>query len=506
MSSKNNMFFTLQALHKEVTGSCMLLTIHFPNNTERKFLIDCGIYQEIEYEDLNRAFDFNINEIDAVFITHPHVDHIGRIPYLTKLGYNGPIYCNQLTKSISEILLENATKIFQSEYEKERKLSKNTDLPLYTMEDVEKAISLIKIKRLNEPFEIFEGVFVTFLDNGHLLSSSSIYIESQYKNRKPHGILFSGDFKKSNLFKETLEIPENIKNKKNINLVVESTLLENYSNPAQTFENDIIKELNKNQSIFILSLSQERLETILYSLKKIENMGYDMDIWVDSPLGISIMDIYQKYSCIDFCPKNLNLVSTPLEREILKAGSKKRVIISSSGMADAGNAPYYLESFLPRNDFSIFFTSYLSKNSLGRKVIETSKGGKIRIFPYNEPIKVLANIFQTREFSSHGGPAELLDFINMFSSISNVFINHGSLESQRLMKNLLSENEIRATILGTEEIHKITNLGDVFSISLNINKDNVKKDENRPSKYSHLENRTVPLNIRKSVINNGFNY
>lgn len=501
MSSKNNFYFTLRALHKEVTGSCILCTIHYPNNHERNILIDCGIYQEAEYEELNREFDFNINNIDAVLITHSHIDHMGRIPYLVKLGYNGPIYSNLITRNISEILLKDCAKKFQSDYAKEKRISKNPVLPLYNLDDVEKSISLIKIVKLNEEFELFEGLNVTFTDNGHILSASSIYIKANYKNRKPLDILFSGDYKKDNIFKELIQIPDFIKSKNYLNIVVESTLFENYREPQTTFEGDIISEIEKEKPILILSLAQERLETILYSLKNIENKGHDMEIWVDAPLGISILDIYKKHSSIKFLPKNVNFVTSKEEREILLRHPKNRIVITSSGMADAGNAPYYLEAFLPYNT-SIFFTSYLAANSLGRKVVETSRGGKIRIFPFNEPIKIHASIFQTREFSSHSGPDEILEFLSSFDSIANVFINHGSFESQKLLKNSLGQKEIKSTILGTEEIHKITNLGNVFSTLINSPKKEIKNGDNRPSKYSNLENRTIPPTLRrKSCIN-----
>lgn len=501
MSSKTNFYFTTRALHKEVTGSCILCTIHFPNNQERNILIDCGIYQEAEYEELNRQFDFNVNNIDAVLITHSHADHMGRLPYIIKLGYNGPIYSSLITRNISDILLRDSAKAFYSEYTKEKKLSKNPTPPLYDLEDVEKVISLTKVIKVNEEFEIFDGVKVTFLDNGHLLGACSINIEATYKNRKPQSIFFGGDYKKENLFKEVLEIPNNILSKKNLNMVIESTLFENYIEPEKSFEKNIISELQNNKGILILSLAQERLATILYSLKNIESIGYDLDIWVDSPLGISILDVYKKNSIIDYMPKNINFVSSQKEREILYNSPQKKIIIVSSGMADGGNAPYYLESLLPRYDYSIFFTSYLSSSSLGRKVMDTPRGGKIRIFPFNPVIKKNAAVFQTREFSSHGSPDEILDFLNNFKSIANVFINHGSFESQKLLKNAIEEKGINAIILGTEEIHKVTNLGEVFSTSIAPKKELSKNDENRPSKCSNYKNRTIPQRLRKACIN-----
>ena len=212
MSSKNNFYFTLQAFHEEVTGSCIVCTIHFPNNTERNILVDFGIYQETIYEDKNEEIDFNINKIDAVVVTHSHVDHVGRLPLLVKKGYNGPIYCTPLTRKISYELLKNSAKTFEIEYQKEKRISRNPTPPLYNEEDVENMLSLMRVFDYNAENEILDGISITFLDNGHLIGASSIYLKAHYKKETALSVLFSGDYKKTNLFKNVQKIPESILN------------------------------------------------------------------------------------------------------------------------------------------------------------------------------------------------------------------------------------------------------------------------------------------------------
>lgn len=497
MSSKNNFYFTLQAFHEEVTGSCIICTIHFPNNIERNILVDFGIYQEKQYEEKNSDIEFNINKIDAVVITHSHVDHVGRLPLLVKKGYNGPIYCTPLTRKISYELLKNSAKTFEIEYEKEKKLTKNPIPALYSQDDVDDMLHLMKVFDYNLETELLDNIFITFLDNGHLLSASSIYLKAFYGKESPLAILFSGDYKKENLFKTVQEIPEKILNS-NLSIVIESTLCEDISIPETLFKNKVISCLEENKSLLILSLAQERFETILYHLKEIEESGYEMEICIDAPLATILKDIYLKHSETSFMPKNIITVTSQEEREIIFRNPKKRIYIVSSGMADYGNAPFYLQNLLSRSDIEILFTSYLANGSLGRKIVETPKNNKVSIFPHQKSVKKVANVTQTREFSSHADINELIDFIYKFKNLKHVFINHGSSTAQEEMKKKLDTLNFSAMILGTTHFHKVTNKGRHYSYQILKNTDNVKINNDRPTKCTCIENRTVPVFLRKN--------
>ena len=499
MSSKNNFYFTLQGHHKEVTGSCIVCTIHFPNNQERKFLVDFGLFQELEYEEANREMPVNISEIDAVLITHSHVDHVGRIPFLVKNGYNKPIYSTFLTKVVSEKLLYNSAKVFQSNYDKEKKFVRHPDLPLYHEEDVEKALSLMQTCKYNVPIQIDDNITVTFLDNGHILSASCILVEATYKSKSPLRILFTGDYKGHNTFKEVIPIPKEIKELP-LNIVTESTLCEEeYVSYDEIFKNTVISCIERNKGMVILSLAQERYEEILYNLKQLQEQGYKMDICTDAPLAKEINSIYSRYSQIKYMPEDVINISSSEEREIILNSPQKRILIVSSGMGDFGNAPTYLNNFLQRTDYEILFTSFLSEHTLGKRVLQTSPGNVIRISGFSENIKKVAKVNQTREFTSHATLDELADFLLQFKKLKNVIINHGNENAQENLRKVLDEKCIQTTVLGTNKVHMIDTHGNLTTQELNVQ--DKEKNVSKPSK-KNLTNRTIPLSMRSSCNSN----
>ncbi len=498
MSSKNNFYYTLQGYHKEVTGSNIVCSIHFPNNVERKFLIDFGMFQECEYEEKNKDIDFNIKEIDAILVTHSHLDHVGRLPYIVKKGYNGPIYSTFLTKLVTSSILKNSAKVFQSNYDKEKNYAKDAEPPLYSLDDVEDALSLFSICRYNESFEFDENISITFFDNGHILSASCILIEATYKNRAPLRILFTGDYKGKNKFKEIVPIPNEIFDLP-LSIVTESTLCEDTQISYEpTFRDSIISCIEKDKGILIPCLAQERFEEVMLELKQIESLGYTLDICVDAPLATEINSIYTIYSNINYMPSNVMFVNTREEREVIFKSPKKRILIVSSGMGDFGMAPLYLNNFLVREDYEIIFTSYLANYSLGRKIMELKRFNKIRIPGHKDTIKKVAITKQTREFSSHIHCDELIEFIKKFNNLQNVIINHGCFDAQENLKQKLEANDINAIMLGTNKFHKILSSGEISTFE--IIQEEKKTETVKPSKKSNLDNRTIPCFIRSNSL------
>ena len=498
MSSKNNFYFTLQGYHKEVTGSNIVCTIHFPNNIERSFLIDFGMFQEYEYEGKNKKIDFNLKEIDAILVTHSHLDHVGRLPYIVKKGYNGPIYSTFLTKLVASSILKNSAKVFQSNYDKEKKYAKDVEPPLYSLDDVEDALSLFSICHYNNSFEFDDNITITFFDNGHILSASCILIEATYKNRTPLRILFTGDYKEKNKFKEIVPIPNEIFDLP-LNIVTESTLCEDTQISYEpTFRNSIISCIENDKGVLIPCLAQERFEEVMLELKQIESLGYTLDICVDAPLATEINSIYSRYSNINYMPSNVVFVNTREEREVIFKSPKKRILVVSSGMGDFGMAPLYLNNFLVREDYEILFTSYLANCSLGKKIMDLKQYNKIRIPGHKDTIKKIAITKQTREFSSHIHCDDLVEFINRFTNIQNIIINHGCFNAQESLRQKLELNNVNAIILGTDKFHKVFPSGEISTFEI---MDEKKKTEvTKPSKKSSFNNRTIPCFIRSNGI------
>ena len=504
MSSKNNLYYTIEAFHKEVTGTCMILTIHFPNNRECKIMVDCGLTQEIEYEDDNRVIPYNINSIDLVCLTHSHLDHIGKLPFIVKSGYNGPIYCSNNTKLTSKLIMEDCAKINEQDYLKAKLIDKNALEPLYTFDHVETTLNLINGISYNQPFSPFEGVTITFFDNGHLIGASSILIQAKYKNSSSLQFLFTGDLKATSEFKDIIPIPDSVKSLKNLVIVQEATYGATDScEETSEFEDTIIESMNKNNTVFIASIAQERLAVILkklYEMQLNNLLDDDIPIIVDTTLGINCLKLYERLTPFSFIPKNISFIANNEMRELAVRSPKKKIIIASSGMCDKGISPFYIYNFLGDPTKTILLTSYLSEHTLGREIVEAYYGKKISVYRGKDNIPKLAQVKQINSFSSHSKRDELIEFLEQFSNISYVFINHGSNEAKEEYAKCVEELlNIKTRILGTDKYYKITSKGELFEFEKEPQESSTTCQNKHCSKKKSAVSRTIPVSIRKNV-------
>ena len=216
MGNKARMYVDIMALNPEVTGSCFLCIAKLPNKESVKFVLDCGLFQEEEYEKFNDSFPFEAGNIEFALLTHNHVDHTGRLPLLVKKGFNGKIVCSKQTKVILPLALKDSCKVLKDVCK--RKHVKQ----LYADEDVEKTIANTLGIEFNSNTEVSPNVNVRLLKNGHLVGAAMILVEVHYPGEEEINILFSGDYNNKNVFFDVDELPEEIKGRR-ISLIIEST-------------------------------------------------------------------------------------------------------------------------------------------------------------------------------------------------------------------------------------------------------------------------------------------
>lgn len=436
MGNKSRFYANIEAMHDEVTGSCILVTTSFPDGKMMRFIVDCGLYQEKEYEKLNESLNLNAENLDFVLVTHNHVDHTGRLPLLTKKGYEGPIYMSEETAKILSPALNDSYKVLKEKAEHE-----NHSL-IYDLPDVYNVINQRKgIKFLNT-FSINENVKVTFIPNGHLVGAALILVQISYKSESEFfeyddiNLLFTGDYKKENVFFDVADIPDWIK-KLPLTIIQESTYGDvDTKDIVYRFENNIIEAIKANKQIFIPAFSQGRFQEMMLVLKRLQQskeLSENIPIYLDGNLAFQYTNLFLrkelgiKEECKDFVPANSIFVDESFRRDIL-SDSEPKIIISTSGMASYGPAKFYLPIMVNRKNALIHFTGYNAEGTLGRRVLECEYGEEV--FISGAYVRKYAQVENTREFSGHAKADEMIEFLKGFENIKFILINHGAEETK----------------------------------------------------------------------------
>ena len=428
----------LGAAH-EVTGSCTLVEA-----AGHRFLVDCGMEQgrnTYENEDLPCA----PGEIEAVLLTHAHIDHSGRLPYLYKNGYRGPIYATDATTDLCDIMLEDSAHIQEQEAEwKNRKAQRSGREPVepdYTVQDALAVMEQFRPQPYGKPVAVLPGVQATFTDVGHLLGSSSITLRITEEGRT-ETIVFSGDIGNSN--QPMLRDPQYLTEADYV--VMEST----YGNRSHGPKPDYVGELaavlqrtfDRGGNVVIPSFAVGRTQEMLYFIRQIkaENRvrGHgNFEVYVDSPLASKSTTIFREnYSeCFDqealdlvrsgqnplFFP-GLRISETKEDSVAINADPSPKVILSASGMCDAGRIRHHLKHNLWREECTILFVGYQAAGSLGRTLLEGADQVKL----FGEEVQVNAEIAQMSGMSGHADHDGLLRWLHSFAPKPGyVFVNHG---------------------------------------------------------------------------------
>lgn len=423
----------------EVTGSCSYL-----NACGKNIVIDCGMEQGPNMFE-NEPLPIPAGQIDHVLLTHAHIDHSGLLPLLAKNGFKGSIHSTEATADLCNIMLRDSAHIqeFEAEWHnrKGKRAGKPEYVPLYTMDDAESAIRKFVPHPYDEEFELCEGISVRFTDAGHLLGSSSIelWITEDGVTKK---LVFSGDI--GNLNQPLIRDPDYISDADYV--VMESTYgNRNHSDTPP----DYVKELtdiiqrtfDRGGNVVIPSFAVGRTQEMLYFLRRIKNEGlvknHDFKVYVDSPLAIEATGIFGRNGdeCYDEETKEviargenpiffegLELSVTSDESKAINLDSEPKVIISSSGMCEAGRIKHHLKHNLWRKDSTILFVGYQAVNTVGRAIVDGAES--VRLF--GETIEVRAEIATLTGKSGHADQRGLLKWIDHFErKPEKVFVVHG---------------------------------------------------------------------------------
>lgn len=422
-----------------VTGSCHCLEIN-----GKKILVDCGLQQGRDELD-NRYLAFAPGNIDILLVTHAHIDHTGRIPLLVKNGFHGRILTTRLTADLMKIMLLDSAHIQESDAEYENRKGERAGRehvdPLYTEQDALDVFKYVTTCEYKEKVDLCEGVSAVFTDAGHLLGSASITLELE-ENGVHKTIVFSGDI--GNVDQPIIRDPQLLK--KADYVVMESTYGDRNHTEVWSYTDElaqIIDEtLGKGGNVVIPSFAVGRTQELLYFIREIKDQKLvkstpNFPVYIDSPLAKAATTVFcgDLHGYLDeqalelvkdgthmFTFPNLNLVESSEESKMLNMDSTPKVIISASGMCDAGRIRHHLKHNLWRANSAVVFVGFQSPGTLGRRLLDGVE--KVKLF--GEEIAVKAKIVNFQGLSSHADHDHLVEWIKAFDpKPTHVFVVHG---------------------------------------------------------------------------------
>ena len=437
-----------------VTGSCHCLEVG-----GKRILIDCGLQQGRDEVD-NRSLPFAPGSIDYVLITHAHIDHSGRVPMLIKNGFQGRILTTRLTAQLMSITLQDSAHIQESDAEyknrKNRRAGRPEEEPLYTVADAQRVPEFIDTCEYDQPVHLCDGVDAVFIDAGHLLGSASIRL-TLTEGGQTKTIVFSGDI--GNVDQPIIRDPQFFTGADYV--VMESTYGDRNHTEVWSYTGQlaqIIDEtLGKGGNVVIPSFAVGRTQELLYFIREIKDQGLvtsvpNFHVYVDSPLAKSATTIfcgdlrgYLDQDALElvkdgthmFNFPGLHLTETVDESKALNEDHTPKVIISASGMCDAGRIRHHLKYNLWRADSAVVFVGFQSPGTLGRTLLDGVTSVKL----FGEDVAVRAKVVNFQGLSSHADHDHLLDWISHFKEPKpqHVFVVHGDREVAPVFAQAVSQ-------------------------------------------------------------------
>lgn len=438
-----------------VTGSCSYLTTH-----RARFLVDCGLFQgnkttrELNYED----FPFDPTEVEFLILTHAHIDHSGLLPKLVKRGFTGTIFATRATVDLLEFMLLDGASIQESNAERFNRKMQRRGLPevepLYTEDDARQTLRQLEAVDYETWFSPKDGVEVRFWNAGHILGSASAELKLEDESSDhPLRLLFSGDIgPDEKVFHPEADAPEGFDY-----LVCESTYgdrdREDYTleKRRSALRDELVEGLSRGGNVVIPSFAVERSQELLHDIGVLLANGEipDAQVYLDSPLARKVTEVFIKYAPtledIEvseselFRSKNFRLVESVDESKAVNRIKKGAIIVSASGMCDAGRIQHHLKSNIWRRECTILFVGYQSPGTLGH--IITSGARDVRI--HGKEYKIRANIRRIGNYSAHADRSELIDWIVERSPVvGGLFLNHGEDDARAALRESLTERGI----------------------------------------------------------------
>ncbi len=429
---------------RTVTGSKHILTL----NNGKKILLDCGMFQGMGKEtgNLNATLGFDAKEIDVMLLSHAHIDHTGLIPKLFKEGFRGDIHCTAATYDLTKVLLEDSATIQRDDTRFLNKRRAKEGLPpiepLYSIEDAKEACTLLEKQAYQHWFKVTEGVHAMFTDAGHIIGSSSVHLKIT-EDGKTTRLTFSGDVGR---YRDLiLKSPEVFPQADYI--IIESTYGDKLHEPAtnihEVFYNWITKTcIEKKGKLIIPAFSVGRTQELLYILNQLslEKRLPHIPVYVDSPLSKEATDIVKSYPRyfnnrvkkvleIDDDPfdfTGLTFIANADESKALNFDKQPMIIISASGMADAGRIKHHIANNIDDKNNTILMVGYCEPNSLGGRLLAGHK--EVRI--YGEMHKVVAEIGVMHTMSAHGDYDDLCQYLSCQNPelVKTIFVVHGEFD------------------------------------------------------------------------------
>jgi len=432
-----------------VTGSRFLIS-----SGQSKILVDCGLFQGVKSVQ-RRNWDplpIQAKEIDAVVLTHAHLDHSGYLPALVKQGFHKEIYGTRYTNDITKIILRDSARLQMDDakFAAQKGYSSHKDpQPLYNLDDAEKAIDHLRERAFHARHQIAPDAFVTFYPSGHILGSSFVVVEVAGKN-----FLFTSDLGRNN--HPLLSNPDAPPQMHFDVLVTESTYGDRiHDTTPETFAKEINDALARGGSILIPAFAVDRTEVILMALKEliISRQIPEVPIYVDSPMALSALNLYReaitarsseirdgvsdRFLAEDpFDAGSLHQMATSEESKAINDIDHSAIIISASGMATGGRVVHHLANMLPNPKNTVILVGYQAIGSRGRLLND----GATEIKIHGEMIPVAAHVTNVESFSVHADTDELVTWLKQAQKPSKVYVVHGESEAQEyLQRRLITE-------------------------------------------------------------------